>query len=72
MMTCLKNQLQYIGTGGMGVARIFFGGGGKLFQKIFKKICKKFLKNFQKYSKKIQKFLKKISKIFKKIYLQKC
>ena len=55
----------------MGVARIFFGGGGKhFFPKIFKKyskyfvknfvkILKKFAKNFQKYSKKIQKFFEK-------------
>ena len=42
----------------MGVARIFFGGGGTLFQKNLQKIFKKF--------KKIQKIFKKISKIFNK------
>ena len=59
----------------MGVARIFFRGGGEhLFQKNFQKIFKKFCKNFQKIPKKssktIKKFhiiLKKNSKIFKKI-----
>ena len=59
----------------MGVARIFFEGGGTLFKKIFKKfskniqkilkkIFKKFCKNLQKISQKIIKNIQKIQTIF--------
>ena len=65
----------------MGVARIFFSGGGNTFskkisknsQKIFKKISKncskkfkKYSKNFKKFSKKFKKFSKKFQKLSKK------
>ena len=55
----------------MGVARIFFRGGGTLFQKIVQKIFKKIKKNFkniQKISTNIQKNFKKFQKIsFRKL-----
>ena len=57
---CLKNIIVFV-VDSMGVARIFFLGGGEhFFKKIFKnisKIFKKIFKNFQKN------FLKKIAKI---------
>ena len=52
----------------MGVARIFFRGGGTISKKFSKNVVKNFvkiLKKFAKIFKKIQKFFKKISKIFK-------
>ena len=50
----------------MGVARIFFRGGGTLFPKIFQKILKKYSNNFQKKFKKNSKNFKKYSKNTKK------
>ena len=62
----------------MGVAGIFFsGGGGTLFQKIFEKYSKhiqkiqKILKNFQKMFKNFQKNFQKIFGKFLKIFLRK-
>ena len=57
----------------MGVARIFFGGGGgtrfqKNFQKIFKKIQNIFKKSkniFNKFLKNFQKKFQKVAKVFK-------
>ena len=52
---------------GMGVDRIFFGGGNtfsKNFSKNSQKTFKKYSKNFLKYSKNISKYFRKFLKIF--------
>ena len=59
-----------LAIGAMGVARIFFRGGGNTFSKIFsknsQKIFKKLTKNIQNYSKKIFLISKKFQKNFGK------